>query len=55
MVAGMKPGKMIFHRCNQGEKVSPVIVNPGKFQVLKSKYRPLYKRVLRGISPWDAG
>jgi len=40
---------------NQGKKVSLVIVNPVEFQVLKSKYRPLYKRVLRGISLWDAG
>ena len=40
---------------NQGKKVSLVIVNPGEFQVLKSKYRPLYKRILKGIMLWEAG
>jgi predicted nucleotidyltransferase len=40
---------------NQGKKVSLVIVNPGELQVLKSKYRPLYKRILRGITLWEAG
>jgi len=40
---------------NQGKKVSLVIVNSGELQVLKSKYRPLYKRILRGITLWEAG
>jgi predicted nucleotidyltransferase len=40
---------------NQGKKVSLVIVDPGELQVLKSKYRPLYKRILRGITLCEAG
>lgn len=40
---------------NQGKKVSLVIVNPGEFQVLKSKYRSLYKRISLGITLWEGG
>ena len=40
---------------NQGKKVSLVIVDVGEFQVLKAKYRPLYKRIMRGITLWEAG
>jgi predicted nucleotidyltransferase len=40
---------------NQGKKVSLVIVDAGELQVLKAKYRPLYKRIIRGITLWEAG
>ena len=39
---------------NQGKKVSLVIVNASELQVLKAKYRPLYKRILKGITLWEA-
>ena len=40
---------------NQGKKVSLTIVNNSEFQQLQAKYRPLYKRINRGITLWDAG
>ena len=40
---------------NQGKKVSLVIVNINEFQLLKAKYRPLYKRIIQGITLWEAG
>ena len=40
---------------NRGKIVSLVIVNVGEFQVLKSKYKPLYKRIMRGITLWETG
>ena len=40
---------------NQGRKVSLVIVDISEFQVLKAKYRPLYRRIMRGITLWEAG
>ena len=43
------------HGDNQGKKVSLVIVDISEFQVLKAKYRPLYKRIMRGITLWEAG
>jgi predicted nucleotidyltransferase len=40
---------------NQGKKVSMVIVDVSEFQVLKAKYRPLYKRIMKGITLWETG
>ena len=39
---------------NQGKKVSLVIVNINEFQLLKAKYKPLYKRIMQGITLWEA-
>jgi predicted nucleotidyltransferase len=39
---------------NRGKKVSLIIVNADEFQQLKARYKPLYKRIIKGITLWEA-
>jgi predicted nucleotidyltransferase len=37
-----------------GRKISPVVVNANEFRQLRSKDRPLYERINKGIVLWEA-
>lgn len=37
-----------------GKKVSPVVVNANEFRQLRSKDRPLYERISKGIVLWES-